>query len=85
MTFDGAGHLKVSSAGNNNGHAFTVSLSGTYTVGANGEFAVQDGDPYTQFTTSGELVAGGAEVREVLLQAGSGGGAYRTCVVKKQG
>jgi hypothetical protein len=85
ITFDGAGHLKASSAGNNNGHAFTVSLTGTYTVSADGAFTVQDGDPYTQFTAAGEIVAGGAELRDVLLQSGSGGGPYRACVVKKQG
>lgn len=83
-TFDGAGHLTVLSMGNNNGHPFSVSVSGTYTVGKAGDFMIQDLDPYTQFTASGEIVAGGGELRDVLVQSTSGTGPYRSCIVKKQ-
>jgi hypothetical protein len=84
-TFDGDGNLTAANAvGNNDGTPFSVSLSGTYAVNADGSFTTQYPAPYSQYVVYGEIVSNGTETRSVLVDTTAGAGAYRSCISKKQ-
>jgi hypothetical protein len=83
-TYDGAGQFSADAVGNNNGTPFSVSVTGSYTVAADGAVSEQDASPYANFSVAAELVNNGTEIRSILIQAGNGGGPYRTCLGKKQ-
>ncbi len=83
-TFNGAGQYSATAVGNNDGNPFSVSVTGTYTVSADGTVTEQNDAPYSNFSVVAELVSNGTEVRSILIQGGSGGGPYRTCFSKKQ-
>ena len=79
-TFNGAGSFSATAVGNSDGTPFSVAVMGSYSVSASGAYTQQNAAPYANFTVAGELVNNGTEVRDVLIQGGSGGGPYRTCL-----
>lgn len=85
FTFDGGGNVTALSLANDNGSFFSNSIvSGTYTVGSDGSFAIGYSGDAARFVVDGEIVAGAKEMRSIFIDNNAGFGPYRTCSIKAQ-